>query len=116
MDSIKLVMHISNDSQESLKNLFSSIYSVLDTVKQSRVEVVITDRGVINFLKGNVDKYTYETIMELIGSGVKFNACNISLRSLGISSKDLIEGLNNVESGIIKIIELVNNGYVYIKP
>jgi len=72
-----LVMHISNDSQESLKNLFSSIYSVLDTVKQSRVEVVITDRGVINFLKGNVDKYTYETIMELIGSGVKFNVCNI---------------------------------------
>jgi len=40
----------------------------------------------------------------------------LSLRSLGISSKDLIEGLNNVESGIIKIIELVNNGYVYIKP
>jgi intracellular sulfur oxidation DsrE/DsrF family protein len=111
-------MHISYDNQESLKNLFSSIYSVLDTAKQSQidVEVVITDRGVINFLKGNVDKYTYETVMELIGSGVKFNVCNISLRSLGISFNDLISGLNNVESGILKIIELVNNGYVYIKP
>ncbi len=118
MKVVKAVFHINEDNQDTLKNLFSGIYSLIDSLKGSeiKVEVVITDRGIINFMKGNIDKYTYETINELLGSGVKFNVCNISLRSLGIPFKDLIEGLNLVESGIVKIIELVNDGYVYIKP
>ncbi|AFZ70133.1 hypothetical protein Calag_0357 [Caldisphaera lagunensis DSM 15908] len=118
MKEVKAVFHINEDSQETLKNLFSSIYNLIDSLKGSeiKVEVIITDRGIINFMKGNMDKYTYETINELLGSGVKFNVCNISLRSLGIPYNDLVEGLNLVESGIVKIIDLVNSGYVYIKP
>jgi len=42
--------------------------------------------------------------------------CSISMRSLGIRREDLIDGVEVVDSGIKKIVELEGRGFAYVKP
>jgi Uncharacterized conserved protein len=48
--------------------------------------------------------------------GVKFYVCSIAMRSLGIRREDLIDGVEVVDSGIKKIVELEGQGFAYVKP
>lgn len=43
-------------------------------------------------------------------------ACPITMRRQNIKLEELIEGLPNIPSGVVRGMELQEKGYAYIKP
>lgn len=114
----RAVIHVDEDSKEKLTAALRNAYNLLDSVGERNAEVVFVFnvRGPLTIMKGSVDDYTREQINELLSMGVRFYVCSISLRSLGIRKEDLIDGVEVVDSGVKKIVELERDGYAYIKP
>jgi intracellular sulfur oxidation DsrE/DsrF family protein len=114
----RAVIHVDEDSREKLMAALRNAYNLLDSVGEKNAEVafVFNVRGPLTILRGSLDDYTREQINELLSMGVKFFVCSISLRALGVKKEDLIDGVEVVDSGIKRIVELEREGYAYIKP
>mgnify|MGYP001770645534 CR=1 FL=1 len=114
----KLVIHVDEDSQEKLLTALRMAYNLIDVVGEANADVAIVFnvRGPLALMRGSIDNFVREQINELLTMGVKFYVCQISLRSLGISKEDLIDGVELVDSGVKKVVELEAQGYAYVKP
>ena len=44
------------------------------------------------------------------------DACQNTMRRQSIKPEDLIEGLTPVPSGVVRVMELQEKGYAYIRP
>lgn len=55
-------------------------------------------------------------IHNLSQKGVRFLVCSNSLNNFGISEEELVEPCERIETGIIELIHLQDEGYAYIKP
>ncbi len=114
----RVVIHVDEDTKDRLMAALRNAYNLLDVVGERNAEVafVFNVRGPLAIMKGAVDDYVREQINELLSMGVKFYVCGISIRTLGISKEDLINGVEVVDSGVKKILELEGEGYAYLKP
>jgi len=52
----------------------------------------------------------------LLAGGLRFDACQNTMARQKIALKDLIEGATPVPSGAVRVMELQEAGYAYIKP
>lgn len=46
---------------------------------------------------------------------VKFEVCEITLEQLGLPKERIVEGVPSVRSGVVRIAELQQHGYAYLK-
>ena len=113
----KLVIHVNEDSRERLNAAINMAYNLLDMVGEGNAEValVFNWRGPAALMKGAMDNYTRERINELLSMNVRLYVCSISMRSLGLRPEDLIDGVEVVDSGVKKLVELQSQGYAYVK-
>jgi intracellular sulfur oxidation DsrE/DsrF family protein len=51
-----------------------------------------------------------------LAGGLKFDACQNTMARQKIDLKDVIEGATLVPSGVVRVMELQEAGYAYIKP
>ncbi|MGC9071744.1 MAG: DsrE family protein [Acidilobus sp.] len=114
----RLVIHVDEDSVEKLTAAINMAYNLVDVVGEGNAEValVFNWRGPMALMRGSVDGYARERINELLSMGVKFYVCLISMRALGLKSEDIIDGVEVVDSGIKRIVELESRGFAYAKP
>lgn len=114
----RAVMHVDEDSRDKLMVALRNAYNLLDSVGERNAEVafVFNVRGPLAIMKGSLDDFTREQINELMSMGVKFYVCSISMRTLGIRREDLVDGVEVVDSGVKRIVELEREGYAYVKP
>ena len=43
-------------------------------------------------------------------------ACQITMRRQSIKLEELVEGLTPIPSGVVRVMELQEKGYAYIRP
>lgn len=84
---------------------------------QVAIEIVAFGPGLRLLFADNVNA---KRIQGLADSGVKFNACSNTIRAM-TKKRDGDEPVLNpnatrVEAGIVRIVDLVNQGYILVKP
>ena len=52
----------------------------------------------------------------LLTGGMSMGACQITMRRQSIKPEELIEGLRLFPSGVVRVMELQEKGYAYIRP
>ncbi len=117
-EKFNVVIHIS-------KNLKADYLAALTQAKiiqkhygkdQVNIEILVNGTG-IGFV--NRQNQYVEPITDLINDGVRFSACNATIRRILKDNNyevPLIEGVKFVPFGIVHLIELQRNGYYYLKP
>ncbi|MBO3801485.1 MAG: DsrE family protein [Candidatus Brockarchaeota archaeon] len=112
---MKVTFHVDTDSDFvadlTLKNVKNLLRYSND--KDKEVTIVANGSAVRFFQKGT--RYENE-LKELYNKGVKIYLCNASLEALNIKKYDVLEICEIVPSGVVKIVELQEKGYAYIKP
>ncbi|CCC81102.1 DsrE family protein [Thermoproteus tenax] len=109
----KLLLHVDSDDPVPLSIALSNAENFLAAVGNADIAVVANGLAVKHMVKGSPFR---ERIAALARRGVKFYVCNNSLRNLGIDPRDVHENAEIVPAGIVKIVELVKQGYIYVKP
>lgn len=114
----KYVLHISDMDPSKQELILNNARNVLDAYPPGEVEVEIVayGPGLRLMFAENVNAKRIDSLAQ---SGVKFSACGNTLdgmaKLLGKKPK-LNPSATVVPGGIVRIGELVHQGYIYVKP
>jgi len=112
---MRVVFHIDFDCTPTFELLLGNIQNLL-RVRTATVAVVANGYAVKLFTKASLGKYA-DTIKELVEKGVVFYICDNALSKLvEIGRDDISELCEIIPAGVVKLAELQEKGYAYIKP
>ena len=80
------------------------------------IELVVHGPALRTFIAKDIDPEVRGKLDTLPAGGLRFDACQNTMARQKIELKDLIEGATPVPSGVVRVMELQEAGYAYIKP
>lgn len=114
----KVVYHFSDATTQALAGL-RNIKNHLDTDPSAQITAVAHGDGVDFLLMDAKDRNgnPYEiAVQELVGRGVKFEICEITLAGRGLKKSQFLEEAGYTPSGVVRLAKLQKTGFAYIKP
>ncbi len=80
------------------------------------LELVVHGPGLRPFIVKTIDPEVKGKVETLMTGGMKMGACQITMKRQNIKPEELIERLPPIPSGVVRVMELQEKGYAYIKP
>ena len=114
----KVVYHIDDAAAQALKGL-RNVRNHLDTDPGAKITVVTHANGVDFLMEGakDVNGSAYAGLVAALSArGVKFEVCEITLKSRNLSKDQFIQEAEFTPSGVVRIAKLQHEGAAYIKP
>lgn len=115
--TFKAVVHVNFDDIDRQKHGLKSVGNMVkgvQGVKEGDIEVVCHGKGIGLLLK---DKSSAPgEIATLMKSGVRFAACENTMREKSIKKEDLLPAVVTVPSGAVEVVRKQQAGYGYFKP
>lgn len=112
---LRAVVHVNFGDAERQKHGLKNVTNVLKAeVGKAEVVVVCHGPGIALVVK---DKSPDAAEVErLIKEGVKFEACENTLKDKGIPKENLISGVTTVPSGAAEVVRRQQDGFGYFRP
>ena len=114
----KVVYHFDSGLEQATKGL-RNINNHLEVDPKARIIAVTHANGVDFLMEGAKDALgPFDArVQELMGKGVKFQVCEITLRNRKLKRDQFILGVEFVPSGVVQVTHLQQKeGYAYLKP
>jgi len=115
----RVVYHL-NSGLEQATNGLRNVRNHLEVNPKAKIVLVAHAQGVDYLMKGMKDANgnPYETIVQdLVGQGVRFDVCEITLRNRKLRRDQFIDEVTFVPSGVAEITRLqAREGYAYLRP
>ncbi len=114
----KVVYHVNDTSTQALAAL-RNIRNHLDTDPTAQITLVAHAFGVDFLMEGMKDRSEVPfdaTVSALKNRGVKFEICEITLKSRNLKREQFIQEADFTPSGVVRLTKLQLQGYAYIKP
>lgn len=115
----KVVYHMDGGLAQATKGL-RNVRNHLDTDAKTKIVVVAHAEGVDFLMEGAKTTNNQEfaaLVSDLMGRGVGFEICEITLRNRNLKKEQFILGPTYTTSGVARIANLqAREHYVYIKP
>ena len=115
----KVIYHL-NQGNEQASDALRNINNHLEVNPAAKIVVVTHSKGVDFLMNDAVDKNgnPYNVPVEALkAKGVKFDVCEITLRSRKLDKKQFIPEVTYVPSGVAEVAKLQSReGFVYVKP
>ncbi len=111
---LKAVVHINFTDGERQKHGLKNVANILNESKDAEVEVVCHGGGIGLLVKD--ESQHADEVARLIKEGVRFAACENTLRDRSIPKESLLPGVATVPSGVVEVIRKQQEGYGYFKP
>jgi intracellular sulfur oxidation DsrE/DsrF family protein len=113
--SIQVVIHVNFPDAKRQGHGLKNVENILkDVHDDANVEVVCHGAGITLLLKSKSEHAA--KIEDLMKKGVRFAACENTLREKAIARDDLLSGVATVPSGAVEVIRKQQQGYAYFKP
>jgi intracellular sulfur oxidation DsrE/DsrF family protein len=107
----KVVYHINESSKAPM--LISSVKELLKSDHIGKIKVIVHGSAVLRLSKRDGLSNDFASLM---GKGVDIGVCNPSMMKKNLKHEQILEGVEFIaEGGVVRIIQLQKQGYVYIK-
>ena len=80
------------------------------------LELVVHGAALRTFVARDIDPEVRGKLETLLAGGLKLDACQITMTRQKLEVRDLIQGMVAVPSGVVRVMELQEAGYVYVRP
>ena len=111
---LKAVIHVNFKDPERHEHALNNVENILKQADDAQLIVVCHGEGIALVTKKQAKQS--DLIQSLIKKGVRFAACENTMKKKSLSKDDLIEGITTVPSGAVEIIRKQSEGYSYFKP
>ena len=111
---LKAVVHINFTDSERQKHGLKNVTNILKEEKGAEIEVVCHGGGIGLLVKDKTDHA--DEVARLIKEGVRFAACENTLRDKSIPKENLLPDVTTVPSGAVEVIRKQQEGFGYFKP
>ena len=109
----KIVFQLTDNDEKSHKALNNQLKNLTEGWPDAEFEVVVHSAG-INYLQKSKSN-SKDEIEALTAKGVKFKACENTLKSKNIDKSDILEAAGFVQMGIAEVVLKQEAGWSYIK-
>ncbi len=109
----KIVFHITTPDTTAYRALIRQLNNIRAVWPDAQVEVVAHSKG-IHLLEKNKSNVPTE-VGALKKSGIRFYACEQTLKQMNLTKADILPEVDYVERGIVHIVERQEQGWSYIK-
>ena len=114
----KVVIQVSTDDERTQKIALNNAVNIQKSLGVDEVKIEIVAYGPGLGLMTMAGKQS-QRVADLALQDITFSACNNTIKKItkkkGAAPK-LVEGVGIVDSGAVRIIELQQQGYAYIRP
>ena len=113
----KVLLHVTSNSQTIHQNALNNADALLKKYGKGNIIVeIVANSGGVGI--ANVNNRINGKVASLLGQGVRLSVCSTTLTKMKNSGTliPLIEGTNHVPNGTIRVVELQQQGYLYIRP
>lgn len=117
----RIVYHLDEASldktQFALGNLENHVKGVGGVANVEAIELVVHGPALRHFVTVGMDPSVREALERLQTQGLVLGACGNTMRGLNITLEQLPHGTKPLpQGGVVRIMELQEQGYVYIRP
>ena len=115
----KIVYHLTDPEKTKfvLSNIQNHINGVGGWGHIEALELVVHGPALKNFLTKTMDPEVQQALERLQGQGVVFGACGNTMRAFNITLEQLPAKTEYLpQGGVVRLMELQEQGYVYIRP
>jgi intracellular sulfur oxidation DsrE/DsrF family protein len=117
----KVVYHLSEAGVDKARFVLGNIENNIEGVggwqNIEALELVVHGPALKNFLTKTMDPDLKKTLERLQAQGVGFEACGNTMKALHITLDQLPAGAHHLpQGGVVRIMELEEQGYAYIRP
>ena len=115
----KMVFQMNEDNPNLWSLMLNNINNIIVEMGKDHVEIKVVAYGPgINMFrkdKSNVlDRL--ESLKKFAGKSVEYTVCSNTLKAMKVDRQEIVEFVDDLYPGIVRIIELQEKGYVYLRP
>ena len=112
-----VVMHLNSGEEKVQKGTLNNIKNLYEALGAERVNVELVAHGAGLSLFAKQDTKLAEELARLKTSyGVSYTACSNTMKAQGLTRADLIEQVDRTMPAMVRLMELQEQGWAYIKP
>ncbi len=117
----KVVYHLTEAGVDKAKfvlgNIQNHIAGVGGVEHVEAIELVVHGPALRTFVVATLDPSLKEALDRLQGQGVRFGACGNTMKAFNLTLEQLPRGAVPLpQGGVVRVMELQEQGYVYIRP
>lgn len=115
----KVFFHLNESDPKKATAVLTNVQNLVDTVGWKNIEaleLVVHGPGLRPFIARAIDPDVKGRVEMLLTGGMTMGACQITMKRQSIKPEDLIDGLVPIPSGVVRVMELEEKGYAYIRP
>jgi hypothetical protein len=99
------------------KGVLNNIKNLAEAVGAEHMSVEVVAHGAgLSLLTRTGSKVVEEVAMLKARYGVSFTACSNTMKALGLTREDLVEQVDRMMPAMVRLMELQEQGWAYIKP
>ena len=111
---LKAVVHINFADSARQEAGLKNIENILKEEGDAQIEVICHGEG-ISLLTQKMTPHL-DLLQTLMKHGVRFVACENTMKKKSLSKSDLVEGSTTVPSGAVEVIRKQSEGFGYFRP
>ncbi len=115
----KVFFHLTEGDPQRASAVLTNVQNFVEVVGWRNIEVlelVVHGPGLRPFVAKGIDPEVKAKVEALLTGGMSMGACQITMRRQSLKPEDLIDGLKPIPSGVVRVMELEEKGYAYIRP
>ncbi len=115
----KAFFHLNEADPTKAAAVLTNMQNYVDVVGWQSIEaleLVVHGPGLRPFIVKTIAPDVRGKVEALLTGGMKMGACQITMKRQNIKPEELIEGLPPIPSGVVRVMELQEKGYAYIRP
>ncbi len=117
----KVVYHLSEPGADKARFVLGNIQNTIEGVggwqNLEAIELVVHGPALRNFVTKTMDPDLRKALERLQAQGLGFGACGNTMKAFQITLDELPAGAHHLpQGGVVRIMELEEQGYVYLRP
>jgi intracellular sulfur oxidation DsrE/DsrF family protein len=115
----KVVIQVSTDDIQTQNIALNNAVNLQKDLGMDNVDVVVVAYGPGLSMLTRGDNSASKRVASLAMQGIQFNACANTMKKIANKTgkePEIVEGVKVVPAGVVRIMELQEQGYAYIRP
>ncbi len=109
----RAVIQVNEDDSHKWNTILSNINNVQEQLGRVDITVVVIGPG-LGMIKA--EALTANRVQDAMSTGVRFVACQNTMKALNLSKDDMIDGIGYAPAGYVEIMRLQRLGWSYLRP
>src|SRR5215831_2984222 len=114
----RIVVQVNEDNPQLWNLMLNNIANLIGAMGKEHVDikVIAYGPGINMFKKGSSVVERLDSLKRFAGSSVGYTVCSNTMKAMKVERQDIVGLVDDFYPGIVRVVELQEQGYVYLRP